>query len=98
MKYTFRDEVYGIGDNVGLNVEFGQVLGVNSISLTDESSPYYEEWVATTIYLDDIEDRKEWVTALREEIKNEEKDSINFPESFINKLEDLATEIEKTIN
>ena len=94
MKYTFKDEVYGIGDNVGLNVEFGQALGVNSISLTDESSPYYEEWVATTIYLDDIEDRKEWVTVLREEANNPE----NFPQSFIDKLEDLANEIEKTIN
>ena len=94
MNYTFKDEVYGIGDNVGLNVEFGQVQGVNSISLTDESSPYYEEWAATTIYLDDIEDRKEWVKALREEANNPE----NFPQSFISKLEDLATEIEKTIN
>ena len=95
----FINKVYELSEKVGLFVEsFRTDAEHTTITIEDNSSVYYEDWCSTFIRLHDIEDRKEWLTALREEIKNEVKDSINFPQSFINKLEDLATEIEKTIN
>lgn len=91
----FINKVYELSEKVGLFVEcFRTNAEYTTITIEDNSSVYYEDWCSTFIRLNDIEDRKEWVTALREEANNPE----NFPQSFISKLEDLATEIEKTIN
>lgn len=86
-------EVFRFADNVGLSVEYvDKYLGNTTITIviiTDDSSMYYEEWVSTTLCLDDVEDKEKWLKALEKEIQG------RFPKSFKDKLENLINEIEK---
>lgn len=86
-------EVFRFADNVGLSVEYvDKYLGntkIIAVNISDESSMYYEEWISTTIFLDDVEDKEKWLKALEKEMQR------RFPKSFKDKLENLINEIEK---